>query len=110
MNDIILNWSKMKKFIRTENRDNSINGKDRGYTHEEIQIILEHSDLRARVAFLLLSSCGFRVGALPTMKVGDLENVDDMYTVTIYSGDKEEYFSFTNLKPKLQLTRLNKKE
>jgi hypothetical protein len=48
----------MKKFIRTENRDNSINGRDRAYTHEEIQTILEHSDLRARVAFLLLSSCG----------------------------------------------------
>jgi hypothetical protein len=46
MNDIILNWSKMKKFIRTENRDNSINGKDRGYTHEEIQKILEFSDQR----------------------------------------------------------------
>jgi uncharacterized protein YllA (UPF0747 family) len=44
INDIILNWSKMKKFIRTENRDNSINGKDRGYTHEEIQKILEFSD------------------------------------------------------------------
>jgi hypothetical protein len=35
MNDIILNWSKIKKFIRTENNDNSINGKDLGYTHEE---------------------------------------------------------------------------
>ncbi|HJR84490.1 MAG TPA: hypothetical protein VJ772_03870 [Nitrososphaeraceae archaeon] len=34
MNDVVLNWTKMKKFIRTDNRDNSINGKDRGYTDE----------------------------------------------------------------------------
>ncbi len=34
MNDVILNWTKMKKFVRTDNRDNSINGKDRGYTSE----------------------------------------------------------------------------
>jgi hypothetical protein len=32
MNDVVLNWTKMKKFIRTDNRDNSIDGKDRGYT------------------------------------------------------------------------------
>lgn len=103
MNDIILNWSKMKKFIRTENRGNSINGKDRAYTHEEIQTILEHSDLRARVAFLLLSSCGCRVGALATMKVGDLKNVEGLYTVTIYSGDKEEYISFTTPETKIAI-------
>jgi hypothetical protein len=41
MNDVVLNWTKMKKFIRTDNRDNSINGKDRGYTDEEIRKILE---------------------------------------------------------------------
>ena len=41
MNDVVLNWTKLKKFIRTENRDNSINGKDRGYTDKEIQKILD---------------------------------------------------------------------
>jgi hypothetical protein len=35
MNDVVLNWTKMKKFVRTDNRDNSINGKDRGYTIEK---------------------------------------------------------------------------
>jgi hypothetical protein len=38
MNDVILNWTKMK-FIRSDKTDNSINGKDRGYFHEEIQTI-----------------------------------------------------------------------
>ena len=92
MNDIILNWSKMKKFIRTENRDNSINGKDRGYTHEEIQKILEFSDQRLKTAFLVLASTGIRIGALQLIKISDLERFDDLYKITVYSGDNEEYF------------------
>jgi hypothetical protein len=40
MNDVILNWKKLKKFIKSEKTDNSINGKDRGYTDKEILKIL----------------------------------------------------------------------
>ena len=28
------------------------------------------------------------------MKIGDLERIDNLYKVTVYSGDKEEYFTF----------------
>jgi hypothetical protein len=31
MNDFILDWKKLKKFIKSERTDNSINGKDRGF-------------------------------------------------------------------------------
>src|ERR1041384_2824505 len=34
MNDVILNWRKLKKFIKSDYADNGINGKDRGYTHQ----------------------------------------------------------------------------
>ena len=61
-NDVILNWKKLKKFIRSEKTDNETNGKDRGYTHEEIQKILEFSDQRLRTAFLVLASTGIRIG------------------------------------------------
>lgn len=45
INDIILNWKKIKKFIRSSQKTgNEIAGKDRGYYHEEIQKILEFSD------------------------------------------------------------------
>ena len=37
MNDVILNWKKLKKFLKSGKTDNETNGKDRGYTHEEIQ-------------------------------------------------------------------------
>ena len=49
MNDVILNWKKLKKFIKSEKTDNEINGKDRGYIHEEIQKILEFSDQRLKI-------------------------------------------------------------
>ena len=54
MNDVILNWKKLKKFIKSEKTDNETNGKDRGYTDKEIQTILEFSDQRLKTAFLVL--------------------------------------------------------
>jgi integrase len=96
INDIVLNWKKIKKFINSEKTGNEIAGRDRGYTHQEIQQILNFSDQRVRTAFLILSSTGIRIGALRTLRVGDLEKIDgDIYKVTVYSGDKEQYITFT---------------
>ena len=36
MNDVVLNWKNLKKFIKCDKTNNSINGKDRGYKHIEI--------------------------------------------------------------------------
>jgi integrase len=94
MNDVLLNWVKIKKFNKHEKTDNAINGKDKPYTREEIQKILEYADERAKCAFTLLASTGCRIGALPSIKISDLEKIDDLYKITIYSGDKEEYFTF----------------
>ena len=94
INDIVLNWKKIKKFINSEKTGNETNGRDRGYEHEEIQRILEFSDQRLKTAFLILSSTGIRIGALRTLRVGDLEKIDDIYKVRVYSGDKEEYATF----------------
>ncbi|MDP9489310.1 MAG: hypothetical protein M3P28_03795 [Thermoproteota archaeon] len=42
INDVVLNWNKIKKFANySEKTGNETNGRDRGYTHEEIQTILE---------------------------------------------------------------------
>ncbi|HEY7695789.1 MAG TPA: site-specific integrase [Nitrososphaeraceae archaeon] len=95
MNDVILNWKKIKKFIKYERTDNAINGKDRPYFHSEIQKILEFSDQRLKTTFLVLASTGMRIGALSTIRIGDLERIDDLYKIIVYSGDKEEYFTFT---------------
>lgn len=61
MNDVIINWKKLKKFINSDKTENSINGKDRGYTDKEIQKILEFSDQRLKTAFLVLASTGIRL-------------------------------------------------
>src|SRR5688572_6176871 len=94
MNDILLNWKRIKKFIKSEKTENSINGKDRGYYHEEIQKILEFSDQRLKTAFLILASSGCRVGALQSIRIGDLERINNLYRIIIYSGDNEEYLTF----------------
>lgn len=94
INDIVLNWKKIKKFINSEKTGNETNGRDRGYTHEEIKKVLDFSDQRIKTAFLILASTGMRVGALHSLKVGDLEKIDDIYKVLVYRGDKEEYFTF----------------
>ena len=94
MNDVMLNWKKLKKFIKSEKTDNSINGKDRGYTNEEIQKILEFSDQRLKTVFLVLVSTGIRIGALRSIRVRGLERIDNLFKITVYRGDREEYFTF----------------
>jgi integrase len=95
INDIILNFKRINKFVKSEKTGNEISGKDRGYTHEEIQKILEFSDQRVKTAFLILASTGIRIGALESLRFGDLERIDDLYKVTVYSGEKEQYITFT---------------
>jgi integrase len=97
MNDILLNWKKIRKFIKSEKTGNEIAGKDRGYTHEEIQTIIGLCDQRLRTAFLVLASTGMRIGALGSIKIGDLEKIDGLYKITVYAGEKEQYISFTTV-------------
>ena len=86
INDVVLNWTKIKKFTNnSEQTGIETNGRDRGYTHHEIQTLLDFSDQRLRTAFLILSSTGIRIGALHTLKVGDLEKINDLYKVRVYS-------------------------
>lgn len=97
INDIVLNWKKIKKFIKSEKTNNETNGRDRGYTHQEIQKILDFSDQRIKTAFLILASTGIRIGALSSLRISDLERIDNLYKIQVYSGDKESYFTFCTL-------------
>jgi hypothetical protein len=57
MNDIILNWKKLRKLIKSDKTENSINGKDRGYTVYYLhfsQPILEESMQRTEEFLLFL--------------------------------------------------------
>jgi integrase len=94
INDVVLNWKKIKKFINSEKTGNETNGRDRAYTHEEIQQILDFCDQRVKTIFLILASTGLRSGALRSLKLQDLKRIDEVYEIIAYSGDKEEYFTF----------------
>lgn len=83
MNDVALNWKKIKKFINSEKTGNETNGRDRGYIDKEIQKILEFSDQRLKTAFLILASTGIRIGALQTLRIGDLEKIDAIYKIKV---------------------------
>jgi integrase len=87
-----------KKKIRMFKGEFMKKARDRAYTHEEIKKILDVSDLRMKVVILLMASTGMRVGALPSLRLRNLEKIDSdhkLYKVTIYEGSNEEYYSFT---------------
>jgi len=86
INDVILNTTKISRFMPEQRKVK----KDRGYTHEEISKMLEIADERVRVVILLLASAGMRIGAIPSLRI---RNVDE-YKITIYENAKEEYFTF----------------
>jgi len=63
MNDINLNRKKISRFTGA----NQKKFKDMGYTVEQISKLLEHCDDRFKAIFLIFSSTGIRLGALPSL-------------------------------------------
>jgi integrase len=90
MNDITLNKKKINSFKGESTRKVT----DRAYFHEEIQKILNVSDLRMKVIVLLMASAGLRVGAITSLKLRNLEKVESCYKITVYEGTNEQYYSF----------------
>jgi site-specific recombinase XerD len=90
MNDVVLNTSKISKFMPEQTRIK----KDRAYTHEEIGKLLEIADERTRVIILLMASTGMRIGALPELRLRNLERMHEVYKITIYENYNQEYFTF----------------
>lgn len=97
INDINLNRNKIKRFIHFDEKKKH---KNQGYSSEQIQRLLDICDERTKVIILVYASTGIRLGALPELKVGDLELIDvdlgkfQLYKITVYQGYNEEYISF----------------
>jgi site-specific recombinase XerD len=70
--------------------------KDRPYTHFEIAKMLEKADQRGKISILLMCSAGLRIGALPYIKLRNLERIEkyNLYKITVYEGEEEEYITF----------------
>ena len=90
INDIMLNSKKISNFMPPQTRAK----KNRDYSYEEIRKLLEIADEWLRVVILLLASSGCRIGAIPLLHFRDLEKKDDIYKITVYENDREEYFTF----------------
>jgi integrase len=93
MNDIILNWRKLSRFLGENTFDNTL----RGYTHEEIQKLMNIANVKYKAIILTLASTGMRREALVNLKVNDFEFLDDykLYKITIYRRTKYQQICFT---------------
>jgi hypothetical protein len=94
MNDIpMLNWKKIASFQGEREKV----AEDRPYTHSEIHTLTQKTTERNRAIILLMSSSGPRLGAIPYIRIKDLEPIDkyNIYKVTYYPHSKQSrYFSF----------------
>ena len=90
MNDISLNKKKIKMF-KGEYTKKVV---DRAYTDKDIKKILDVSDLGAKKIVLLMASSGIRIGALPGIRIRNLEKVNNIYEITVYEGSSSQYFTF----------------
>jgi len=90
MNDLVLNKKKINMFIG----EPTLKIVDRPYTYEEIQKILNISDLRMKVVIGLMFSAGLRIGSLTQLKLRNLEKIEECYKVVVYEGTNEQYYSF----------------
>lgn len=92
MNDVDLNFKRIRKLFP----DKVKKGNDRGYTHDEINLILSNTKTkRNKALILLLASSGCRLGAIPDIKLKHIVNLEESYAIKIYEGDKEEDYIFT---------------
>ena len=90
MNDIVLNWKKIAKVLPAPRKGTE----DRPYTRDEIAKLLEKADQRGRVVILLMCSSGMREGAIAPIKLAHTERMGDIYKITVYKNDPEEYTTF----------------
>jgi integrase len=90
MNDVPLNKKKINMFKGETTRKVV----DRAYTREEIKKILDISDLRTKIIILLMASSGLRIGALPSLRLRNLEKINSIYKITVYEGSNSQYYTF----------------
>jgi integrase len=92
MNDVTINWKKLKKFKSRLRRVIE----DVPYTRGQIKILVDNATLRDRCVILLMSSAGLRRGALPSLMLKDLTKIDKygLYKITVYKKEQEQYITY----------------
>ena len=92
MNDVILNWTKLKKLLPERKKPIG----DKAYTTEQIRQILKNtSNLKYRAMVHLMANAGVRVGSFAEMRIKDIQDFKDgCRSVTSYGDDLKEYTTF----------------
>ena len=90
INDMMINSKKISRFMPPVVKSK----KTFGYSHDQIQKLLDIADERMRAVILILSSTGARIGSFTGLSIGNLEVVKDLYKITIYENEPEEYTVF----------------
>ncbi|MGV8106855.1 MAG: tyrosine-type recombinase/integrase [Nitrososphaerota archaeon] len=93
MNDVMLNTNKINQYLPEFRKSK----KDRAYRYDEIHRLMDVADERMRAIILILASSGMRVGAIPALKLRNLQRLDSyhsFYKIIVYEGYNEEYVTF----------------
>ena len=90
--EIPFNW----KRVRSVTPAGKTVAKDRAPTLEELRAALRLASPRDRTAILIMASGGLRIGALPGLKLKDVEYLKSgLAKITVYGGDpRDEYQTF----------------
>ena len=104
MNRVILNERLIKKLIPDHNEP----PKRKTYSNDDIEAILKAIELtkikkhkrwvylkpRAKAIIQVLASSGVRLGGLIGLKFGDIERIEDSYSIKVYANTRYEYITF----------------
>jgi len=92
MNDVILNWDKIRKMLPEKTKPSG----DKAYSTEQIQILLKNTaypEYKALIHFM--SASGVRVGCFEELKIKDLTDMaNGCKCVNVYSDSRHEYYTF----------------
>jgi integrase len=92
MNDVVINWRKLKKFKGKMRKV----VEDVPYTRQQIKSLLDKATLRDRCIILLMASAGLRRGAIPGLRLKDLQKITQyyLYKIIVYKKDQEQYITY----------------
>jgi site-specific recombinase XerD len=95
MNDVILNWDKLRKMLPEKKK---LSG-NQAYSTEQIQTLLKntvHQEYKALIHFM--SASGVRVGCFEELKIKHLNDMDNgCKSVIVYADTKDEYTTFIHV-------------
>lgn len=86
--DIELRFKKVRNYLN----DDETNTDDRPYTVEEVQKLLDASDIRKKAVILLLTSSGIRADAVHTLRIKDLTKIENVFLIWVYATSKKSRY------------------